>query len=158
MQEHEKFLRLASKYLDRELTGRERSEFKHHLKHCDICQGEIEVVNRLKQDMKKSLTTSVSAQKAESILKVAQNSRDSFNLANWIRETGLLFPVPVQLVIQIILLILGIEIGISYYKSGQQYISSKVSITPAVGYSGLFDAVYPGSMAESFIKMEAHDE
>jgi hypothetical protein len=157
MQNHDQYLKLASLYADNELQAEALSQFQQHLQNCTICREETAFYTKAKSALEKSSPIPVSADTELSLSDFAMEESQKRGLMDRLREIVLFHPLRVQLAFQIILLLIGLEIGMLSYNPAPDQ-----RVTPGKESSrsraGLFDAVYPGSFAHSYLAVESQHE
>ena len=155
MENHERYLKLASQYMDSELKGDSLTGFKDHLRNCPVCQREADFCRETRSAITAVEQDSISSGTELLLSDLALEENRNRSILDRFREIIIFHPVQVQLAFQIILIIIGLELGMLSYSpsSGRPAIRNFTA-----GGAGLFSAVYPGSFTQSYIAMEAPGE
>ena len=146
MDNHEKYLKAASRYFDNELSGAALADFKAHLASCDTCAREIAFLESTRKSMQALPLAQAAPAVSQAVLQKAA------------RETNIipLFP-KLRYAAAVAAVIAGLVSGFFWYQLNPamngttQYASAESEIE-------YFSDAFPGSIAETYIALEESDE
>lgn len=152
MQDHEKYLKLASFYLDGELTENQREDYIHHLKDCDICREEIELIKSYQTEIKDPIETQITPEINTAIMKYAEEAQNRKGFFERIFDS---FDFKLNVAVSTATIIIGLFSGIIFFKFHHN--TTQIDSYTMNG-TELYNTVFPGSIAESFILMEEQND
>jgi hypothetical protein len=146
MDNHEKYLKAASRYFDNELAGKALADFKAHLASCDTCAREIAFLESTRKSMQALPLAEAAPAVSQAVLqKAAQEPR-----------IIPLFP-KLSYAAAVAAVIAGLISGFFWYQLNP-VINGTTQYASADDAIEYFDEAFPGSITETYIAMEESDE
>ena len=118
MQNHEEYLKLASSYLDGELIGKQLEDYMHHLKGCEICRQEMEILESYQGEMRDAGKTRISPEVDSAVMKAAQKAQEGIGFFEQIFGS---FNFKLNLAVSTAAIIIGLFAGILFFKFSQGF-------------------------------------